>query len=171
MCHSIIQKCLDSRICLKVIFNIFCSFFSANTQVLRQSKRTDPIYNTEIDRFRISSLKWSYLFKRNVKYLRSCNSMNILFFPVSLDQICVTGTMCQHTKFNLRIIGIHKNVSVLRHKYLPDQPSQFYPDRNILKIRLRAADPSGRCNCLIELAVDSSIFFNIIDQTICIRRF
>lgn len=58
--------------------------------------------------------------------------------------------MRQHTQFNLRIICIHKYITIRWNKYLSDQASQFHTNRNILKIRLCTADPASCRNRLIE---------------------
>ena len=61
--------------------------------------------------------------------------------------------MCQNTKFNLRIIGIHKSISFFRNKYFTNQTSKFHPYRNILKIRFGTADSSGRRNRLVKFSM------------------
>ena len=76
--------------------------------------------------------------------------MDILRFPVCLDQHFIPGHMRQHAQFDLGIIRIHKHISILRQKYLPDQTSEFHTDRNILQIRFRTADPSGRRHSLVK---------------------
>ena len=76
--------------------------------------------------------------------------------------------MCQNTKFNLRIIGIHKSISFFRNKYFTDQTSKFHSYRNILKIRFSTADSSGRRNRLVKFSMNPPIILNIIRQPVCI---
>ena len=51
------------------MLDILCRLFSRNTQILAQSKRTDSIHNTEINRFCISSLQICHFIKRYMEYL------------------------------------------------------------------------------------------------------
>ena len=93
------------------MFNILCRLFSRNTQILAQSKRTDSIHNTEINRFCISPLQICHFIKWYMEYLGSCHSVNIARLTVCLDQLFVTGTMRQNTKLDLRIIRIYKDAA------------------------------------------------------------
>ena len=139
--------------------------------LLRQPKRTDSIYNTKINCCRISTLLRCHLINGYVKYLRSSQTMNILCLLISLNQLLLHGHMSQHTKFNLGIIRIQENTILRRNKDLSDQPSKFHADRNILKIRLRTADPSGGCNGLVKFTVNSSILRNAASQSVRISGF
>ena len=65
--------------------------------------------------------------------------------------------MCQNTKFNLRIIGIHKSISFFRNKYFTNQTSKFHPYRNILKIGILGGKPPGCGQHLVELGMDASV--------------
>ena len=107
-----------------------------------------------------------------MKHLRSCDPVNVLCLPVCFDQCCISGAMCQHTQFYLRIISIYKHISRFRHKYFTDQPTKFYPRRDILQVWLCTADTSGRCDCLVEFSMDPVIIFmNKYGKPICISRF
>ena len=171
MLYQSIQIRLDSRIGFKISFNIFFGFFSGNAQILRQSKRTDSIYNTKINCFRISTLLRCHRINGYVKYLRSSQTMNILCLLISLNQFLIPGHMSQHTKFNLGIIRIQENTILRRNKDLSDQPSKLHTYRNILKVRLRTADPSGGCNGLVKFTVNSSILRNTASQSVRISGF
>ncbi len=58
--------------------------------------------------------------------------------------------MRQYSKLNLRIIGIHEQVIIACNKYLADSSAHFHPDRDILKIWLSAANPSGNGDSLVK---------------------
>ena len=79
--------------------------------------------------------------------------------------------MCQHTKLDLGIICIQKYKSLLRHKNLTNQSSQLHTYRNILKIRICAADTSGCSDGLVKSGVNSSIFSDHISKPVCISGF
>ena len=106
-----------------------------------------------------------------MEHLGCCKAVDILCLSVCLDQFLIPGHVGQHTKLNLRIIGIQEHISILRHKNLADQSSKFHTYRNILKIRLCAADTSGSCNRLIKSGVDSSVFSDHIAKPIRIGGF
>ena len=97
--------------------------------------------------------------------------MDILFQLIGVDQIFISGKMGQHPQFDLGIICVHERISFLRQKHLPDGPSKFYSGRNILQVGLRAADPSGGCDRLVEFSVDSFVIADIVGQPVRIRRF
>ena len=73
----------------------------------------------------------------------------------------------------------HLDVYKRQHKYIPffrnedftNHSSKFYPNRNILKIRLGTADSSGSCYGLVKFPVNPSIFLNIACQSVRISRF
>ena len=150
------------------MFNILCRLFSRNTQILAQSKRTDSIHNTEINRFCISPLQICHFIKWYMEYLGSCHSVNIARLTVCLDQLFVTGTMRQNTKLDLRIIRIYKDAAFFWYKYFTDQTSKLHTNRYILQIRFCTADTSGCCDRLIEFTVNSSIHPYIICKSVCI---
>ena len=97
--------------------------------------------------------------------------MDIFLLPVRLDQIGVAGTMRQYPKLDLRVIRIHKHIPVLRYEHLPYQPSKLHTHRNILKVRLCTAKPSGRRDGLVEFAADPSVCANIVGKTVRVGRF
>lgn len=116
-----------------------------------------------IDRFRVPSLKVRHLFERYMEYLGRGDAVNIFLLFVCVDELFITGAVRQDAQFYLGIVGVDKHISVLWDKHLADQPAKLHPNRDVLQVRLRAADPSGRGNRLVELAVDSPILVNIIN--------
>ncbi len=74
------------------------------------------------------------------------NSVNILSLLICLDQGLIPGHMCQNTKLDLGIVCIKKNAAIFRYKNFTDQSPKFHTYRDILKIRLCAADPAGCSN-------------------------
>ena len=88
--------------------------------------------------------------------------MYVLILAECLNQILIPRHMCQKPQFNLRIIGIHKQIPRHRVKHLPNQSSQFNADRNILQIRLRTAQSSCGSNGLIEGRVNLTGLIHIV---------
>ena len=169
--YKAIQKSLDLRIGLEIFFDIGCCLFSGDTQILAQSERTDSIYDSEVYSFGISSLQRCNLIKRHMEHLGCCKAVDILCLSVCLDQFLISGHVSQHTKLDLGIIGIQEHISILRHKNFADQSSKFHTYRNILKIRLCAADTAGSSDRLVKSGVDSSVFSDHISKPVCISRF
>ena len=106
-----------------------------------------------------------------MKYFRRSQSVNVLCLCICLDQLLISGHMCKNTQLNLRIIRIQKYIPLLRHKYLTDQASQFHSHRNILKIRLCAADPACCSNRLIKCRMYSSVFRDNLEKPVRISGF
>ena len=65
--------------------------------------------------------------------------------------------MGQHPELDLGIIRIHEYIAFFRDKNLPDQSAKFHPYRNILQVRLRAAEPPGSGHRLMKLPVDPPV--------------
>ena len=84
--------------------------------------------------------------------------MNILGIPIGTDQTLISRHMRQDAKLNLGIIRIHKHITVLRHKDLADGAPQLHAHRNILQVRLRAADAAGCRDGLVKFSVNTAIF-------------
>ena len=168
MLHRIIQEYLDARISGEIVFNILGCLFPGDAQILAQPERTDAIYDSKIDRLGIAPLLVRNLVKRNVEHLGCCNPVDVLLFLVGFDQMAVPGTMGQHAQLNLGIIRVYEDESVFRDEYLANQSSQFHTDRDILQVRLRTAQSSGGRDRLVELAVDPSVFPDVIGKPVSI---
>ena len=97
--------------------------------------------------------------------------MDVLIHAVRLDQLLITGHMCQNAQLDLGIIRVHKFIAVLRHKHLPDAPAQLHPHRDILKIRLRRADPPRRRDRLVKARVNPLIRADICRQSVRVGGF
>ena len=106
-----------------------------------------------------------------MEHLGSSDPVNIFCMLISCDQVLIPGHMCQHTQLNLRIVRIDKYIPFFWHKNLSDQTTKFHTDRDILQIRLCAADTPCCCNRLIKGTVDSSIRSNAQCQSIRISGF
>ncbi len=97
--------------------------------------------------------------------------VNVFIVFKGLNHAFVTGHRSQNAQLNLRIVRIRKNISILRHKYLPDRASLLRAHRDILQVGICRTDSSGRCNRLMEGRMNSGIRRNISGKSVCIRRF
>ena len=79
--------------------------------------------------------------------------------------------MRQNAKLNLGIVRIQKYISLFRNKYLTDQSSKLHSYRDILKIRLCAANPSCCCNCLVKSRMNPAVLCDLTNKPVCISRF
>src|SRR5512135_1798778 len=82
--------------------------------------------------------------------------MNILISLESLEEKLIPRHMREYSELNLRIVGREQNEAVLRHKGFSYLLSLFPSYRNVLQIRVRAAQPSCRNDHLIERRVNAS---------------
>ena len=69
--------------------------------------------------------------------------------------------MGQDTQLNLGIVRVHEHTAFLGNKHFADFPAQGHADRDILKVRLRAADASRSRDSLVEFAVNPSVLTDI----------
>ena len=74
--------------------------------------------------------------------------------------------MCKDAQFDLRVVGIKEYKTILRDKNLAQQPARLHADRDILQIRVGAADTPGCRDGLMESAVYPPILCNIWHQPI-----
>ena len=162
---------MDTRIRLKILLDIGLCLFPADAEILAQTERTDAVYDTEVDRLRISSLQRCYLFKRHMEHFRCRHAVDILRLAVRLNQVFIARHMGQHAELNLGIVGIQKDTARLWHEGFPDQTAKLHPHRNVLQIRIGTADAAGRGDGLVKCRMDSSIFPDHGLQTVGVRRF
>ena len=106
-----------------------------------------------------------------MKDLRCRHAVDILCFPVCLDQGLIPGHMGKYAQLDLGIIRIHKYKSFSWNKYFSDQSSQFHTNGDILQIGFCTADPSCSSNGLIEGRMNPSVFSDKDCQTVCISGF
>ncbi len=79
--------------------------------------------------------------------------------------------MRQHSQLDLRIVRIHEDAAFPWDKDLSDPSSQFHAHRNILQVRFGAADPAGRRDRLVKIAVDPPVFCNTDRKSVRIGGF
>ena len=92
--------------------------------------------------------------------------MDILRLAVGLNQVFVPGHGGENTELNLGVVGIGKEIAFPRHKQLPNLSSQLHPDRNILQVRLGAADSACRRDGLVKGAVNPSVGTDVIGKPV-----
>ena len=73
---------MDTRIRLEILLDIGLCLFPADAEILAQTELTDAVYDTEVDRLRISSLQRCYLFKRHMEHFRCRHAVDILRLAV-----------------------------------------------------------------------------------------
>ena len=100
-----------------------------------------------------------------MEYLRSGDGVDILRGIVRCDQTLIAGHVREDSKFDLGVIGIHEYPVFPGDKYFSDGPSQLHAHRNILQVRISAAEPSGGGDGLMELSVNSAIALNKSSKT------
>ena len=101
-----------------------------------------------------------------MEHLGRRDGVDILGSLISLDQALIAGHVGENAQLDLGVVGIQEQESVPRHKDLPNFPSKFHADRDILEVRLRTGDPSSRRDRLVKAAVDPAIVFDICSQAV-----
>ena len=79
--------------------------------------------------------------------------------------------MGKNTKFYLRVVRVQEDIAFLWDKDLPKQASKFGSYRNVLQIRLCAADSACSSNGLVKSGMNPSALINISCQSVCIGGF
>ncbi len=97
--------------------------------------------------------------------------MNILRLAVRADQLFIPGEMRKHAQLNLGVIRVQKYTAFPRKECLPDQPPELDPHRDILQIRLRAAQPPCRCDRLVKRGMNPPVIRNTLRQTVGVGGF
>ena len=106
-----------------------------------------------------------------MEHLGGRDPVDVLSFPVSFNQPFIPGNVCQHTQLDLGVVGIHKDKSIFRDKDFADHSAKFHTDRDVLKVRLCAADASRCRDRLMELAVNPSVCRNVTCQSVRVGGF
>ena len=71
--------------------------------------------------------------------------------------------MCKDAQFNLRVVGIKEYKTILRDKNFAQQPARLHADRDILQIRVGAADTPGcrRDNTKLYFELELPLIFTL----------
>src|SRR5262249_40118533 len=81
--------------------------------------------------------------------------VNVLAGAEGLDQRWFVGEVREDTQFNLRVVGRDQHVSRGSNERSPDFTSELGADRDVLQVRVRAAQPTGCGDRLVEAGVDA----------------
>ena len=139
--------------------------------ILRQRERTDAVYDAEIDRLRFASELGRHVFFRNAEHLRRCHGMHVHAPVEAVQHILIVRKRRQHAELDLRIVGVHKHVSVARGKELPEFTPELGAHRDVLQIRLRGRKPAGSRFCLVERGMDAPVRTDGFQQALAIGAF
>ena len=99
--------------------------------------------------------------------------MNILCAAVCFDQTFIIGHMCKHTKFNLRVVGIQKNVFLVL--------SGHDPCANVVTTQTKGVhgntvtqmliDPQGVDNSIGATGMVAMLYFSNDGKTITVENY
>ncbi len=147
------------RIAVQITVNIFFRSCAADAKISGQAIIADPVYNAKINCLGTAALFIGNLLHGNAKNLSGRPAMNVLIPDKGIHKGGIPGNVCKNPQLNLGIIRIHqKMLFIACHKYLSDPSSHFFTNGNVLQIGLRAADPAGRRNSLVEAGMDPPVF-------------
>ncbi len=83
--------------------------------------------------------------------------MQIFVTQEDVNQVLVLGDVRQYPKLDLRVVGGEKHlVGPARDEGAADLHSQLPADRDVLEIRLAAAQPPGGRHSLVERGMDAA---------------
>ena len=151
LCHNLVNKALYPLALGKILVNIILCLFPWDVQILRQPIIADAVNNAEIDSLCLAAQLTIHLVYCHAENLCRSPGMDVLLLPEGTQKILVLGHVSQHTQLNLAVICRKQQVIPLpRLKQLPDMPALLPAHRDILQIRLRAAEPACCSDSLIE---------------------
>ncbi len=97
--------------------------------------------------------------------------MDVLVGQERLDQPVIPGDVGEHPQLDLRVVGRHEPrvIEVCRHERAPDVPSRVGANRDVLQVRVGAAQPPRRGDRLLEIGVDAPVFSDRSGQSVGVR--
>ena len=141
----------------KVNVHELLGFPAGDAECLREPEIRLAVDNSEIHRLRHTAHLIRDVFGRDIEKLTGCPGMDIRIFQKCLDHGLLIRHMCQHAKFDLRVIRRKQNMSLGGCEHASNLTSFFIADGNILEIRIRGRQSSCLCHGLIECGVDFAI--------------
>ncbi len=109
--NRIVEPGSDLTVTLVISSNIFMRLRHRNTQVPRQPKIADPVYNAEIDRLGDASLLRGHFLDRHPKKRSRRRAVDIQLLLKSSQQLRILRQVSQNPQLNLSIVGIEQNIS------------------------------------------------------------
>ncbi|OQC33864.1 MAG: hypothetical protein BWX65_00739 [Bacteroidetes bacterium ADurb.Bin057] len=134
----------------KIVINQLLSFFSRNKQSLRQTKCRNTVNNTKISRFSFATHVGSNFIERNFINFSSSSSVNVIIVMKSRQHISIATQVRHNTQFHLRIVGTHKQATLVGNKCFTNFFALLVSNWNILQIRIAGTQATCSRNCLIK---------------------
>ena len=142
----------------EIAVNQFFGFRTAYVHPFGQSEYGDTVYDAEIGCFGLASFFAGNFFQRFFVNLCGGSGMDVVPFAESLYHVRVAAQMGHDTQFDLGVVGREEFTTWFRDKSLTDFFAFLVAYRDVLQVRVTAAQPSGCGNGLIEGGVDMSGF-------------
>ena len=82
--------------------------------------------------------------------------VNVVAAPERLGERFIVGQVRQDAQLDLRIVGRNQHVPGVRDERAADLASKLGANRDVLQVRVAAAQPAGRRHRLVETRVDAT---------------
>ena len=157
---NVVHVPFDARETSEVPLNKGSRLFARDIQILRKAVIADSVHDAEIDRLSLAPHQRRYTVLVHTEHVHRCTGVDVHVFAERLQQRFVLGKVCQHPQFNLRIVSGQYFPTVFRRdEHLPDAPPFLQPDRDVLQIRVGAAEPPCCGNGLLKDGVNFARLF------------
>ena len=98
--------------------------------------------------------------------------MDVVAAPERLDQCFVLRHVLEHPQFDLRVVRRDQHVAGLGDEGPADFAAERRLDRDVLQVRIAAAQASGRRACLVERRMDAArLGVDELRQRVDVRAF
>ena len=142
----------------EIAVNQLFGFRAADVHSFGQSEYGDTVYDAEIGCFGLASFFAGNFFQWLFVNFCGGSGMDVVPFAESLYHVWVAAQVGHDTQFDLGIVGREEFTTRFRDKSLADFFAFLVAYRDVLQVRVTAAQSSGRGNGLIEGGVDMSGF-------------
>ena len=129
-----------------------------DADVLRQRERGLSVQQRVVDHLGRAALHVLVHGAVRAKHLQRRLIVDVVAAAERLDERFVLGQVGEHPQFDLRIVGRDQHVARLGDERAADLAAELGLDRNVLKIRIAAAQAPGRRHRLVEARVHAAGF-------------
>ena len=155
--HHFGHVALQPVVGFKVVFDEFSGFLAGDVEFLAETIAARAVHDGEIDRFGLIAMQAGDFIVRDIENERGGGSVNVLLILKGLQHVLFTADLGNEAQLNLRIIRCQKDVVfVAGNKCFTYPRTLFCPDRDILNVRIAAAQPPGGYQSLVEGGMNAS---------------
>ena len=161
-----VHEVLDRLVLFEIVLYIVFGFLPRHVDLGAEAECAHAVDDAEVDRLRAAPLLRRDLVLRDAEHPRGRRLVDVLAVVERIDQSRVLAHVSQHAKLDLRVVGARQNAALLRDEGASQSAAELLADRDVLKVRVGARDPSRRRHRLVEVSVYLAVARDKREQTV-----